>query len=562
MAVALGGLLPPLLSWLVAVNRTVTEPYLDEVFHVRQAQQYCDGDFKYWDPKITTPPGLYLLSYTASRISLLKDKLGINVELPLIGCDLFSLRCLNATGLALLVTLLVRLYRDRNPTAYNAHNLVFQHSALNMVLFPPLFFFSALYYTDIWSTLFVVLFYVQIIGGKHQGLLGFLRLMAVGSASLALRQTNIFWIAIFPAGIALVQEIDNGHAAVKDSIHRGVQGFGDGVFSVAKTSWKMNVVYDPPVRDASVDAFILSFVSIVGCALKTLTQPKRLRGLMVALAPYLTLLAIFAAFVFWNGSVVLGDKGNHEATIHVPQMLYIWPIMAFFSLPTLSPYFLLLPVTAFAQVAHMGSLEILQTFRRGSRLPRLGLVALCLGVACVAVWANTIVHPFTLADNRHYIFYIFRLLMRPWWMRYAVIPVYVMCAWSCMQALGGGPATGIQAPGSLPDGEHAATTSFVLVWVATSTLQLVTAPLVEPRYFILPWIFWKMHLPLRQPLLKDSDGNTVHPGSWSSLWENYDHRLVLETGWLLAINAVTVYIFLNWGFGWPQEPGKVQRFMW
>lgn len=28
MAVAPGALLPPLLSWLVAVNRTVTEPYL------------------------------------------------------------------------------------------------------------------------------------------------------------------------------------------------------------------------------------------------------------------------------------------------------------------------------------------------------------------------------------------------------------------------------------------------------------------------------------------------------------------------------------------------------
>jgi alpha-1,2-glucosyltransferase len=30
----------------------------DEVFHVRQAQVYCSGDFHTWDPKITTPPGL------------------------------------------------------------------------------------------------------------------------------------------------------------------------------------------------------------------------------------------------------------------------------------------------------------------------------------------------------------------------------------------------------------------------------------------------------------------------------------------------------------------------
>jgi hypothetical protein len=32
----------------------------DEVFHVRQAQVYCSGDFQTWDPKITTPPGLYV----------------------------------------------------------------------------------------------------------------------------------------------------------------------------------------------------------------------------------------------------------------------------------------------------------------------------------------------------------------------------------------------------------------------------------------------------------------------------------------------------------------------
>lgn len=32
----------------------------DEVFHVGQAQVYCAGNFSHWDPKITTPPGLYV----------------------------------------------------------------------------------------------------------------------------------------------------------------------------------------------------------------------------------------------------------------------------------------------------------------------------------------------------------------------------------------------------------------------------------------------------------------------------------------------------------------------
>lgn len=61
--------------WLSAVSKNVGEPYLvshhdqlaglliswvlqDEIFHVGQAQTYCAGRLREWDPKITTPPGL------------------------------------------------------------------------------------------------------------------------------------------------------------------------------------------------------------------------------------------------------------------------------------------------------------------------------------------------------------------------------------------------------------------------------------------------------------------------------------------------------------------------
>ena len=48
--------------WTKLVNTVVPDPYLDEVFHIPQAQQYWAGNFTEWDPKITTPPGLYLIS--------------------------------------------------------------------------------------------------------------------------------------------------------------------------------------------------------------------------------------------------------------------------------------------------------------------------------------------------------------------------------------------------------------------------------------------------------------------------------------------------------------------
>lgn len=38
-------------------------------------------------------------------------------------------------------------------------------------------------------------------------------------------------------------------------------------------------------------------------------------------------------------------------------------------------------------------------------------------------------------------------------------------------------------------------TSTVALWLLTTTLSLCTAPLVEPRYFILPWIFFRLLVP-------------------------------------------------------------------
>lgn len=44
--------------WLSLVTNHVPEPYLDEVFHIPQAQAFCEGRWDVWDPKLTTPPGL------------------------------------------------------------------------------------------------------------------------------------------------------------------------------------------------------------------------------------------------------------------------------------------------------------------------------------------------------------------------------------------------------------------------------------------------------------------------------------------------------------------------
>lgn len=324
--------------------------------------------------------------------------------------------------------------------------------------------------------------------------------------------------------------------------------------------------------------YIDNFLSIVVCTCRNLAGLKRIGRLFQALSPFLTLIALFTAFVIWNGGVVLGDKSNHIATLHLPQMLYIWPYFVFFSWPLIYPYLSVIPIGLYAQLSHVAFLETMLIFKRRRLVPRLWLVTTFVSLACVAVRYNTVVHPFLLADNRHYMFYVFKLLMRPWWVKYAVTPIYVVLAWACIQALGARPFESTvttqylhskdeelpeveaedQARGLvLPDGTNSATTTFVVVWLTTTTLQLITAPLVEPRYLILSWIFWRIHVPLQQYRPAQNNDSEQNPESSS-----FDHRLWLETAWFLLINATTGYIFLKWEFDWPQEPGIVQRFMW
>ncbi len=290
------------------------------------------------------------------------------------------------------------------------------------------------------------------------------------------------------------------------------------------------------------------------------------------LVPYLALLATFAGFVVWNGAVVLGksssvsevqllnlpgDKENHIASIHLPQMLYIWPCIVFFSWPVLIP-----------TIANMSP----------AKLPRISVAVPVMGFMLAVVHLNTIVHPFTLADNRHYVFYVFRLLLRRPLVKYAVVPVYFVCAWLVIASLGQVPGHADsttyskvkrrwkqigRSPKELPKPYERVRTSFVLVWLTATTLSLVTAPLVEPRYFIVPWLVWRVNVPVESWYAQFEQDQEPAEGIMQRVLKIASaNRLWIETVWYLLVNIITCYVFLYRGFEWPQEPGKVQRFMW
>lgn len=276
-------------------------------------------------------------------------------------------------------------------------------------------------------------------------------------------------------------------------------------------------------------------------------------------------------------------------------MLYIWPFIGFFSLPLLYPSILGV-VTSFQPLLTYWPENLLGVRRR----PQVSTVVCLLGSIAVAIMIvrfNTIIHPFTLADNRHYVFYIFRYTIRQHpLVKYGLTLFYTIGGFLALQTLTGssleqspgtaaGKATGSRIVRSgkptLSDSETYSTgpnTSFALIWLISTALSLITAPLVEPRYFIIPWVIWRLHvpsLPLSTTLQKhEKDGkrqlkkaratSASRWAEWAKYWAygGHDHRLWLETIWFLLISIITGYVFLFMGFEWPQEPDKVQRFMW
>ncbi|CZT49121.1 uncharacterized protein RSE6_09916 [Rhynchosporium secalis] len=496
--------------WLGHVTSTVRQPYLDEIFHIPQAQAFCKERYDIWDPKLTTPPGLYIVSTLYARLSTYGK------------CSPAILRSFNVFALIMVFSyacdcraLIIRARSrgspgQRNHSSRSRMNLWQDgnskltldeiHTALNIALFPLLFFFSGLFYTDVLSTCIVLRvyrLYLERKGAYQNTSQGLIWLYPTGIVALWMRQTNIFWVSVFLGALELVRTIDAGRIPEH--------------------------------------------------------SPER-------------------------------DKANHVATIHLPQMLYIWPFMTFFSAPLIVP-------VGITFLHRLYSLLRLPLFSR--LVWQYLLVTTYLGLALAAtlliIKFNTIIHPFTLADNRHYMFYVFRYtILKHHLVRYVLAPVYLICGYLvyltlCSQTLK--VSATLKPNNSSKDhddekgGQNIAvtesegpTTSFVLILLATTALSLITAPLVEPRYFIIPWVICRLNMP-SLPTLKSppriangrGEGDIAASAtSWIKIWgwQGHDYRLWLESIWFLGINAVTGYLFLYRGFEWKQEPGNVQRFMW
>ena len=271
-------------------------------------------------------------------------------------------------------------------------------------------------------------------------------------------------------------------------------------------------------------------------------------------------------------------------------MLYIWPLFAFFSLPLLLPY----------AVKFLDSIWSVLFGRKSRSKPAsdeddasrytethaawvsFSLAFVVLSVAVVQF--NTVIHPFTLADNRHYMFYVFRhTILREEEVRYALVAPYTLSRWAIWGLLSGYASSPAWRPAAKSSSQKAGTTtataaptvptSTAILFLVTTTLSLVTAPLVEPRYFIVPWVLWRLMIPSWQLPTQGAKGGFLEARGQSQngllrFARGYDVRLILETLWFVAVNGITMAVFLFKPYQWTAEDGslvdegRLQRFMW
>ena len=179
---------------------------------------------------------------------------------PFIGCETSSLRAINVGALCLICPLtygILRMLRTRKETAAT-HKAIQERTAgddatftldaniaLNITLFPPLFFFSALFYTDVMSTLMVLLSYSALLKKRSPRgtVLDILNAIVVGVFALLFRQTNIFWVAVFPAALSVIDALK---ATSPPLVSSKATATGD----VLQKIWDEAVVHDCSVQDA------------------------------------------------------------------------------------------------------------------------------------------------------------------------------------------------------------------------------------------------------------------------------------------------------------------------
>ncbi|KAF2069770.1 hypothetical protein CYY_008909 [Polysphondylium violaceum] len=447
------------------VNQHVDISYVDEIFHIPQTQKYCKHIFNEWDDKITTLPGLYVFAWIyvellSPLLSLFNSSININDTI----CSLSTLRSFNALLVLpnfIVVYLILKSISNNNGKQQDYQSLLFK--TYSLVLFPIFYFFHFLYYTDVLSTLSVLISYYYSLNRKYTvsslfGLIG-----------IFIRQTNICWL-FFIASVSVLNEATRKKYISNDN-----------------------------------DGLVKQIKQLIIYAFKNIFEIIKL------FYGYVIVGIAFLVFLKINGGIVVGDKSNHESSFHFPQILY-------FSL-------LLVGFDVFSAISDskLNPLTCIKTYFTRLRQQPLSTIIgtlVCVSVLAVLIDKFTIHHRFILADNRHYTFYLWnRLFLRYPLFKYSLIPLYMYSIYYIKTNLS-------QRNCSL----------WILFYTICTSLVLLPSPLVEPRYYLVPFLIYQC--------------NTI----------TSKRTLFVQIIYYLLINTLTIGIFLYRPFTYPD--GTTGRFFW
>ncbi|XP_050261705.1 dol-P-Glc:Glc(2)Man(9)GlcNAc(2)-PP-Dol alpha-1,2-glucosyltransferase-like isoform X3 [Quercus robur] len=458
------------ISVSILVNRIVPEPYMDEIFHIPQAQQYCIGDFRSWDPMITTPPGLWgrvhpwFTPWGGPKGPALLNVASALVELVFWANGRKAMKRLYGSGVVDVASLTAVL-------------------AMYLACLKKSYWCSAV----------------------------------LGALAVVIRQTNIVWMLF----VACTGVINNTLVCTRDNVEEN--NIDTAIRKTNRSTSNDNVTSNSNLRrrkfsnalgtdkqstpsasffSANHSSGLLDEVEVILLALW-----HRKWELLVSFSPFLMVFVSFLAFVHWNGSVVLGAKEAHTVSPHFAQIMYFGLVSALAVAPL-----------------HCSIGQIVDLFQSFWKRRPISFFQVLIAVIAgfFSVHFYSIAHPYLIADNRHYPFYLWRKVINAHWsMKYLLVPLYVYSWFSVLSTLG-----------------KVQRKIWILAFFLATAAVLVPAPLIEFRYYTIPLYFMILH----------SHINDYH--SWLLMGLIY-----------LALNIFTMTIFLFRPFHWDNEPG-IQRFIW
>ncbi|GME88419.1 transferase activity protein [[Candida] boidinii] len=372
-------------------------------------------------------------------------------------------------------------------------------STLSIYLSPLLSVYYLLFYTDIWSSVLIVASYLfAVIQPFNNGFIDASFSAFIGLLSLSFRQTNIVWL-----GFNTVAFIDQ---RVKNT--KSYDGSGN----------------------------IFTNITIF---------TKQLLQDLIILIPFILDLIIFVYLTIKNGGITYGDKTNHEVAFHLVQVFYCFSFITVLSIPIWISYQFIKDYLKFV----FGDFKNTTTYM------------ISLSVIVVIIENFTIIHKFLLADNRHLTFYLFKsVIHRSEYSSFYMAPIYHFSSYTIWKMLKKSSMNKnlnktvnlkkSQDPRSITLGSPIISLMFLICILVT----LIPSPLFEPRYFILPLIFFR--------ILTNPNQEPLFGGTYVLSELNAPLRLVLDGIWNFMITQSIYIILSTYTFRWADQPGVEQRIIW